>query len=230
MNHSNTRILVIDAHPIIRDGLADLLAPSLECSEVVGCGDFAEAKRHVGSHLFSLVVSDFRILGETVLSFLQHLGESPSKAPCLIYSEGDELQVGYPCMRAGAAGFVSKAAPVERVVEGAKTVLKGRPYVSEPLARLLMNHQDQGQPLTGANLSLRELEVFSMIGTGMTVSKIAERLEISVKTVEAHRENIKKKLGCTNASEVVAAAARWLDEKSRRFDINIPEIDHGEPG
>ena len=214
MNTRDTRILVIDAHPIIRDGLANLLAPSLKSNSFTGCGGFAEAWNMIKRSSFDLVVSDFRILGETVISLLQQMDKSPSKSPCLIYSGGDELQVGYPCMRAGAAGFVSKKAPVQHVVKAAEPVLDGRQYVSSSLARLLMNQQDSQQPTAGTHLSRREMEVFSMIGSGMVVSQIAKRLGISVKTVETHRENIKNKLGCTNASQVVAAAVRWLDETS----------------
>lgn len=214
MKAANTRILIVDAHPIIRDGLANVLESSLKCAAITGCGGFAEAWRLVESGPFDLVVSDFRISSDTVLRFLEQLGQSPGKAHCLIYSGADEMQVGYTCMRAGAAGFVSKAAPVEQVIEAAKMVISGRQYVSQPLARLLMK-QHTGKPTAaGIQLSRRELEVFSMLGTGTTVSKIAARLGISVKTVETHRENIKNKLGCTNASQVVTAAVRWLDETS----------------
>lgn len=208
------RILIIDAHPIIRHGLANLLTTSLKCKSITGSDGFAEAWLMIKNDPFDLVVSDFRILNETVLPFLDQLGKSTAKAPCLIYSGGDELHVGYPCMRAGAAGFVSKKASLENVATAAETVLDGRQYVSEFLARLVMNHQGSVQPSAGAQLSRRELEVFSMIGSGMTVSQIAKRLGISVKTVEAHRENMKNKLGLTTSSQVVAAAVRWLDETS----------------
>ena len=93
-------------------------------------------------------------------------------------------------------------------------MLNGRQYLSKPLARLLTQQQTRKQPAAGIHLSRRELEIFSMLGTGMTVSQIGNRLAISVKTVETHRENIKNKLGCNNAAQVVAAAARWLDETS----------------
>jgi len=168
----------------------------------------------VESHAFDLVVSDFRISGETVLTFLDRLRAVPGNMRCLVYSGADEMQVGYPCIRAGASGFVSKSAPVERVVEAAKTVLDGRQYVSQPLSRILMNHRNRHQPASGPQLSHRELEIFSLLGTGMSVSEIAKRLGISVKTVETHRENIKNKLGCTSAAQVMVAAARWLDEAS----------------
>lgn len=206
-------ILIVDSHPMIRDGLEIFLRPTLKSSVIVGSGGFADALQQIEQHHFDLVISDFQIRGDTVLGFLEVLKKRSSKSHCLVFSAGDEMQVGYPSMRAGASGFVSKAEPMDHVIEAAGTVLKGRHYVSESLARLLMR---QGGPVAtthaGVNLSRRELEVFSLIGAGFVVSQVAIRLGISVKTVEAHRENIKNKLGCSNASQVVVAAARWLDE------------------
>lgn len=210
------RILIVDSQPIIRDGLETFLRPTLKSSVIVGSGGFADALRQIEQHHFDLVISDFHIRGDTVLGFLEVLKSRGSKSQCLVFSAGDEMQVGYPSMRAGAAGFVSKAEPMDQVIEAAETVLKGRLYVSESLARMLMR---QGGPVAtthaGVNLSRRELEIFSLIGSGMVVSQIAIRFGISVKTVETHRENIKNKLGCSNASQVVAAAARWLDETTQ---------------
>lgn len=140
MQSPSPRILLVDSHPIIRDGLESLLKPALKGSVIVGSGGFAEALRQMDRNPFDLVISDFRITGDTVLTFMEHLGKSSSKARCLVFSEGDEKQVGYPCMLAGAAGFVSKSDPVERVVEAAAMILKGRQYVSDSLARLLIKH------------------------------------------------------------------------------------------
>jgi DNA-binding NarL/FixJ family response regulator len=212
---ASPRILVVDSHPLIREGLESLLMSALGEARVSGCGAFPEALRQMESNTFDLVISEFRVLGDTLLAFLDQLRASSSRTRCLIYSGGDETQIGYPCMLAGASGFVSKTEPLERVVEAARTVLDGRQYISESLARLLMRQNgSEMKPSAGIHLSRRELEVFSMIGTGLPVSKIAERLGISVKTVEAHRENIKNKLGFSNSAQVLAAAVLWTDETS----------------
>lgn len=210
---SYPRILVMDPHPVMRDGMVSLLSDAMKYAVSAENGGFAAAAGRIMKERVDLVIADFRIHGETALPFLETLGKTTRGTRCLIYSAFNEVQVGYPCMRAGASGFVCKSAPAESLVTAAKTVLEGRHYVSENLAKALMgNHESARHDFVGALLSSRELEVFSLIGAGIVVSQIATRLGISVKTVEAHREHIKNKLGCGNASQVVAAAVRWLDE------------------
>ena len=205
----------MDSHPVMRVGVVTLLSEVMKCEIHEESSGFRDAAARILKDRVDLVIADFRIHGETALPFLETLGKTASGTRCLIYSAFDEVQVGYSCMRAGASGFVSKSAPAKKLVTAAKTVLDGRHYVSENLAKALMGkNKSAGKDSIGALLSSRELEVFSLIGAGMVVSQIATRLGISVKTVEAHRENIKNKLGCGNASQVVAAAARWLDETS----------------
>ena len=97
--------------------------------------------RQIERSPFDLVISDYRIMDDTVLALLEILGKASCKTRCLVFAAGDEKQVGYPCMLAGASGFVSKAEPVERVIEAAEMILKGRQYVSDSLARLLIKHR-----------------------------------------------------------------------------------------
>jgi DNA-binding NarL/FixJ family response regulator len=197
----------------MREGVVSLLSGAMKCVITAESGGYAGVAGRIHQERIDLVIADFRINGETALPFLETLGSSAVGTRCLIFSAFDELQIGYPCMRAGASGFVSKFAPLDRLVAAAKMVLGGRHYVSENLSKALMGRNESAlKGSVGSMLSTRELEVFSLIGGGLVVSQIATRLGISVKTVEAHRENIKNKLGCGNASQVVAAAVRWLDE------------------
>ena len=205
----------MDSQPLMRDGLALVISRALLCEVYVEEGDFTSATARVLEKRIDLVISDFRIHGETGLKFLETIARSEGATRCLIFSAFDELQIGYACMRAGASGFVSKSSHTDKLVAAVKTVLEGRHYVSEVLAKALMGKNEVAlKGSIGALLTSRGLEVFSLIAAGMVVSQIALRLGISVKTVEAHRENIKNKLGCDNASQVVAAAVRWLDSAS----------------
>jgi DNA-binding NarL/FixJ family response regulator len=141
MQSPSPRILIVDSHPIIRDGLENLLKPALKNPQIVGCAGFPDALRQLERSPFDLVISDYRIMDDTVLALLEILGKASCKTRCLVFAAGDEKQVGYPCMLAGASGFVSKAEPAERVVEAAEIILKGRQYVSDSLSRLLIKHR-----------------------------------------------------------------------------------------
>lgn len=215
MNQFHPRILVIDPHPVVRRGMVSALAPAFEDTKITGSGNFPDALGYIETHRIDLVVSDFRIDGDTALSFLEKLGGTQSRTRCLIFSALDEIQIGYPCLRAGASGFIGKSSPIAQIVEAARTVLDGRHYVSDRLAKALMNgHGSQPSSSPGTHLTPRELQIFSLIGESHSVSTIAAKLGLSVKTVEAHRENIKNKLGHPTAAHLAAAAVRWLDDSS----------------
>lgn len=215
MDSSPPRILVIDPHPVTRDGIVAVLIQALVGTVIIGAGTFPEAITLLANHLIDLVVTDFRVQGETALPFLKHLATFHPETRCLILSASDELQVGYPCVRAGACGFVAKSSPVATVADAARTVLASRHYCSERLSNALMeNHRADCEATAGTHLTSRELQIFSFIGQGMPVSAIAVQLGLSVRTVEAHRDHIKNKLGHQSASQVTAAAVRWLDDNS----------------
>jgi DNA-binding NarL/FixJ family response regulator len=217
MNDKSPRILVLDSHPVIREGLIWHLSSTLGATVNAAPGGFEDGLRRIEASPHELVISDFQVNGGTALSFLERLGKLRGAPRCLIFSAHDEMQVGYPCIRAGASGFVAKDAPLETLKEAVTVVLKGRHFLSANLSKALMNGAGKGEPgMNGARcavsqLSDRELEVFTLIGGGMKVAQIAERLGVSKKTVEAHRDHIKNKLGCDNSSQVLAAAVRWLD-------------------
>jgi DNA-binding NarL/FixJ family response regulator len=214
MDSSAPRILVIDPHPVVRRGVVSILTPAYENTKIIGCGNFTDALQYLGKQHIDLVVSDFRIDGDTALSFLEKLPSAKPGTRCLIFSALDEVQIGYPCIRAGASGFVSKTSPIPDLVEAVRTVLLGRHYVSERLAKALMNGNGSQPSSPGTYLTPRELQIFSLIGVSLSVSSIAAKLGLSVKTVEAHRENIKNKLGHPTAAHLAAAAVRWLDDTS----------------
>jgi DNA-binding NarL/FixJ family response regulator len=208
-------ILVIEPHPILREGIVAVLAHALVGAFITGVASFPDAITFIESHPVDLVLTDFRAQGDTVLSLLKQLGTDEFHTRCLILSAGDEIQIGYPCIRAGASGFVAKTSTVADVVIAVQTVLAGRHHVSEHLSHALMaGHGPDPESSPGTHLTSRELQIFSKIGQGMAVSAIAAKLGLSVRTVEAHREHIKNKLGHQSASQVTAAAVRWLDDTS----------------
>ncbi len=215
MDLTQSKILTIEQQPIVRQGIVAVLSPIMAGMEVLGSDSFSDALLCIENNPIRLVICNFLIHGDTALSFLQKIKPTQHKTRCLILSALDEIQVGYPCIRAGASGFIRKSSPVGQVVDAAQTILAGRHYVSERLSQALMQGCDSRlKSSAAARLTTRELQVFTLIGEGLTVSQIAAKLGVSVKTVEAHRENIKNKLGWQNASQVTAAAVRWLDDTS----------------
>ena len=210
-----SRVLVIDHHPIIREGIIAVLSEALKGMDIRGCGDFSEAMFQVESQAIDLVVTDFRVQGDTALSFLKCLEHSELQTRCLILSGYDEIQVGYPCIRAGASGFIGKSASVACLVGAIQSIHAGRHYFSERLSRALMENQGaETKTSPGTHLTARELQIFALVAEGLGVSNIALKLGISVKTVETHRENIKNKLGLENSAQLTATAVRWLDDSS----------------
>lgn len=207
------RVLVIDAHPIVREGIVRVLATAFEVITASGSDSFPDALSRIQQNRIDLVVSDFRVQGQLAISFLKDLHAVDHKPRSLILSDLDEIQAGCSCAKAGASGFVRKSASVADVLDAVRLVLAGSSYFSERLSRALMTQPARGMNASnGMHLTARELQVFSLIGEGLTVSGIAARLGVSVKTIEAHRENIKNKLGLQSAAHVSAAAVRWLDD------------------
>lgn len=192
-----------------------VLSEALETRSITGSSSFADAIDHIRAHPVDLVVTDFRCNGDTALTFLPVLRHASPQTLCLILSAQDEIQIGYPCVRAGASGFVKKSVPVSVIVDAVRMVLAGNHYISAQLSKALMDRRlPEMASSPGTRLSATELRVFTMFGECMTVSGIAEKLGVSVKTVESHREHIKNKLGLQTASMVTAAAVRWLEDAS----------------
>jgi len=210
-----SRILVVDPHPILRDGIASVILRSIPDVEVLGCPDFPNATDLIRHENIDLIITDFKIDGENATKMLGNIAADGIPTKCLILSSHDELQVGCACIRAGASGFIVKTAPVARILDAIRLVLGGNLYLSEPLSQSLINgRQAVPHDCPSKRLTARELQIFNLLGQCHSVSSIAGNLGLSVKTVEAHREHIKNKLGYHNAAEVIAAAVRWFDNVS----------------
>ena len=211
------RILVIDHQPIMREGIVAVLSSIMLNTVFENADGFENGLNHLERCPVDMVICDFQVGGESVISFLHSLKRTGSATRCLIVCSLEESQVGYQCVRAGAAGFVEKSSRIADLVVAAQNVLEGRVHLSHRLSKafqLPLPTEEKG--VSGHSLlSPREFEVFSLIGWGNTVSVIADKPGISVKTVERHRENIKNKLNLASAPALVASAARWLDAPNR---------------
>ncbi|MEZ5452929.1 MAG: response regulator transcription factor [Thiothrix sp.] len=210
------RILVVDDHPLVRAGLASLISNEADmevCAEAAGQGEALQRLKECTPDLAIIDIS----LGEgSGFSLIRHIKAMGAPVRMLVLSMHDESLYAERAIRAGAMGYVNKQEAAEHVVEAIRKVLAGKVYLSERVTERILLGMTQGSshdddsPL--ANLSDRELEVFWLVGEGVGASEIASRLHLSVKTIETHRDKLKKKLGIDSASELNRFAMQWLLE------------------
>ena len=206
------RITIIDDHVFVREGIETLLR-SVFPNAILTTFDHIPDAQSIADTQADLIVCDYRVGDDHALTLLRAISGNPSP-PVLVISMLEESQIAPACIAAGASGFVSKSAPSDEFITAVKALLAGRTYFSALATKAAFASPDAAQLSITRQLSPRELQIFSVLGEGVSVGVIAKRLGISVKTVESHRENIKNKLNLHTASEVVIAASKWLTSGS----------------
>ena len=209
-----TRVFLVDDHPIVRRGLAQLI--NLEHDMMV-CGEAQSAEDALqllnGSKPEFLIVDISLHGGMDGIELIKTLCARGFSPPILVVSMHDESLYAERALRAGAMGYVMKQEGVEKVVAAIRRIMEGRVYVSETMdARLVQRavHGDAYKPASPLELlSDRELEVFRLVGRGMGSREIAKALFISIKTVDSYRANIKEKLKLKNGMELLLQALQW---------------------
>lgn len=210
------RIAIIDDHEVVRVGIAKLIAH--EPGWIV-CGEAAEAL--AGLTLLrkerpDLALIDLRLSGGNGLELVKQATESCPEVLLLVSSMQDERLYAERCLRAGAKGYVCKQESAHTLITAIRTVLQGKVYLSGNMTELLLTRTAGGGGRTGSSpldlLSDRELEVFQMIGRGLSVKEIAKELHLSSKTVEYHRDHIKQKLQLASSSALLRHATVWALE------------------
>lgn len=212
------RVLVVDDHPVVRNGVAAMIDDSPSFSVVATAGDAASARERARQGDLDLVVCDLSLPDASGLTLVKELREAFPELGLLVLSMHDELLYAERAMRAGADGYLSKAEPPENIVKGLLRILSGESALSRrAAARVAGRTDEEGIPTSPADrLSDRELEVFELTGRGHGTRKVAELLGISVKTVETHKSNIRAKLALKDAGELLRAAVSWQSEVGHR--------------
>jgi DNA-binding NarL/FixJ family response regulator len=208
------RIVIVDDHPILREGLRGLIDQQ---SDLVVCGEAATveaAARLLRETSPDGMVVDISLGKESGLELIQQARELLPAMAILVLSMHDEMIYAERALRSGAGGYVMKQEATAQVITALRCVLEGRMFVSPAVTERLLNtlaRPSSSRPNYSVDrLTNRELEVFRLIGTGVTSAEIAMHLHISRKTVETHRTRIKEKLGASTAAELVIQAATWL--------------------
>jgi DNA-binding NarL/FixJ family response regulator len=208
------RIVIVDDHPIVRLGIRQMLASERDL-EV--CGEAASAdaaKQFIERATPDLAIVDLSLEQGTGLDLIRTLRESAPTLPVLVLSMHDEAHFAERVLRAGARGYIMKREAITGLVGAIRQVLAGRIYVSEHMAQAVLErlgHDGAGPDNSLATLTDRELEVFDLIGRGLSTAAIAEQLEVSVKTIETYRSNIKTKLNLKDATDLIRFAATWAE-------------------
>ncbi|WP_103027548.1 response regulator [Salinibacter altiplanensis] len=211
-------IVLVDDHPLLRKGLARTIEAEADLN-VTGQMDTAEeALGEIETLAPALVVVDISLPGMSGMELIKHLESRVPDVQILVVSRHDETLYAERCIRAGARGYVMKQEAGDDIVQAIRTVLNGRVFVSEEINdRLLQSMAEGGRERIMQSplevLSDRELEVFELTGQGLPTREIAERLHLSVKTIESYRARIKNKLNLDSANELMKHAVQWVESE-----------------
>jgi len=212
------KILIVDDHPLLRRGLAEIIAtkPGLTpCGEAAGA---AEAFTEIEKSSPDLVLIDLSLEEGSGLALIKEIKARFSNVKMLVYSMHDETLFAERALHAGASGYVRKQEKTETVLEAIQHVLQGNVYLSDTMTRRMLNKHvgAEYEPSDDkiSQLSDRELQVFEMIGEGLGTRQVAEKLHLSIKTIESYRESIKRKLDLGTSNELTRHAVQWLLERT----------------
>ena len=211
---AKTRVFVVDDHPIVRQGLSQLINRE---PDLMVCGEAEDARTaldRLAQAAADILIVDVSLEGPDGIELLKTIRSRDSKLPVLMLSMHDESLYAERALRAGANGYIMKQEATDRVLTAVRQILNGEVYISDRMAQKLV-HQFIGGSGTARRsgmeqLTDRELEVFRLIGKGHGTRQIAEELHLSVKTVESYYAHIKEKLSLKNARELVQHAVQWV--------------------
>ncbi len=213
----NPRILIVDDHPVIRQGFAQAIACQVDLEVCGEAANVAEALRQVDQQQPDVVIVDISLDGEDGMELIDYVQSRRPSARILVCSARDEHTFAARVLRAGAMGYISKREALPKIVEAIRQVLRGEIYLSPSMAASLLQSAAAGQPSEQdpvETLSNRELQIFQMIGEGLNMTQIANRLSVSPKTIESHRKLIKAKLKLLTGAELSRRAFMWVQQHS----------------
>jgi two-component system response regulator NreC len=212
---AKARIMIVDDHVIVRQGIAQLVNREPDLDVRYEAGDADSAIAVLRAEPVDLAIVDISLPGTSGLELVKLMHAQQPELLILMMSMHDEALYSDRAFRAGAKGYVMKQEATERLLMAIRKILNGGVYVSDRMQtvmvqRFLSSGMDQKVSFID-NLTDREFEILRMIGQGLTVSEIATKLGRSVKTVEAHRANLREKLGLKRAAELARFATQWAE-------------------
>lgn len=214
---SARKVYVVDDHPLVRKGLGAVIdgEPGLEL-----CGsaeDSAEAMAGIQRTDPDLVLVDITLKSGNGIELIKQITAVRPEMKILVSSFHDESIYAERAIQAGAGGYLNKETSTEELIDAMYKVLEGRLALSPEMTESLLQRKLRGEEESTGDavdrLSDRELEVFELLGEGLSTRRVAERLKLSVKTIDSHRDNIKQKLDIQDANELIRRAVYWTVER-----------------
>jgi DNA-binding NarL/FixJ family response regulator len=214
MPAKQSRVFLVDDHPLMRDGMALLIGSEADLQVCGTAATIKEALPQIVAAQPDLLIVDLSLKDGLGLELIRSVRERCPRVRMLVVSAYDENLYAERALRSGAAGYVNKQECEETLLTAIRAVLGGRRYVSEEILQRLLNqvidgdNGETGDPVE--RLTDRELEIFRLIGQGVTPMAIAKQLHLSPHTIDSHREKIRHKLNLTNGRELMQRAMRWV--------------------
>ena len=217
VSRAKVRVFLVDDHPIVRRGFQLLLGME---PDLMVCGEAdtgSAALQKILTLKPDVAIVDLALKAGSGLELIKQLRAQGMKVKLLVFSMRDEGIYAERALRAGADGYITKEEGTERAIQAIRVLMEGKRYLSERITERMMDTLAGNGPETGAtieSLTDRELEVLELLGKGLGSRDIAEKLHLSIKTIESHREHIKAKLGLTRATELVTYAFNWFRDQA----------------
>ncbi len=212
-----SRVIIVDDHPIFRMGMAELLSQE---DDFIVCGlaeDIASARTVIAKEAPDLAIIDITLAGDNGLDLVKELSRGRSSLYTLVLSMHDEQVWAERAIRAGARGYIMKKEASESVILALRNIRNGKIHVSHSIMeRFLDRLQMQAETPSAPTVDLltdRELEVFRLIGSGLSTREIAGRMKLGLKTIGTYRDRVKQKLGIKTAAELSRRAVLWTEKE-----------------
>ncbi len=219
-NKTKINVLIIDDHPVVREGLKNIINSE---TDLFVCGEYGDgylALENIKQTKTDVIILDISLKDISGLDLIPIIRKKYPKVPILILSMHDEDIYAKRVLKAGAQGYIMKIEAQEKLISAIRKVTGGDIYVSDNIVKNILLQSINPKKINTNILSIdcltnRELEVFKLIGQGNSTRKIAEKLLLSIKTIETYKEHIKEKMNLNNATELIQAAVLWTKNNNK---------------